>query len=168
MKEEFKKGDIVFVSDSGTTTGSEVWGHRPAVIVSNNICNTYSPVLEIVYLTTKERGKPLPTHIRTTHKGKSAIILCEQILSVSKDRLEVTGESITAEEMTNMNGGLSISLGLTDHNIANSIMKKWEFSVLREQTYEHTNENAINLKQELEKYKKLYELKCDEMQMLMS
>ena len=42
-------------------------GGRPAVIVSNDVCNEHSRVVEVVFLTTKEKP-PLPTHVKINSK----------------------------------------------------------------------------------------------------
>lgn len=44
------RGDIFYVNPS-ETVGSEQRSGRPAIIVSNPLCNEHSPVVEVVYLT---------------------------------------------------------------------------------------------------------------------
>ena len=55
------RGEIYYVHET-ETTGSEQYGGRPAIIVSNNVGNEHSPVVEVVYLTTQEK-RQLPTHV---------------------------------------------------------------------------------------------------------
>ena len=43
------RGDIFYVNLS-ETVGSEERSGRPAIIVSNRLCNKHSPVVEVVYL----------------------------------------------------------------------------------------------------------------------
>jgi len=58
------RGDIVYVrNDVGKATGSEWSKNRPAIIVSNDACNKFSPVVEVVYTTTSRRKHLLPTHV---------------------------------------------------------------------------------------------------------
>lgn len=47
---EIMRGDIFYVNRS-ETVGSEQRSGRPAIIVSNPVCNEHSPVVEVVYLT---------------------------------------------------------------------------------------------------------------------
>ena len=53
------RGDIFYVNPS-ETVGSEQRSGRPAIIVSNPLCNEHSPVVEVVYLTCQYK-KPMPT-----------------------------------------------------------------------------------------------------------
>ena len=104
------RGDIFYVKQFVRVTGSEQTAERPAVIVSNNTGNYHSEMCEVVYLTTKEK-KPLPTHVDVMCKIPSTA-MCEQIYSVSQERLGDFVRSCTAEEMDAIDKALMISLGL--------------------------------------------------------
>ena len=58
--------------------GSEQGGGRPAVVVSNDMCNRYSPVITVVFLTTREK-KDLPTHVQIKSSRYDSTALCEQV-----------------------------------------------------------------------------------------
>ena len=106
------RGEIYYIE--GTTfTGSEVGGNRPAIIVSNNTGNVHSSVVEVVYLTTKPK-KPLPTHVQIFSSKVPSTALCEQIVTVSKDRIKDRMGALTEKEMQNLDAALIISLGLAD------------------------------------------------------
>lgn len=105
-----RRGDIYYVCENDHTTGCEQSGCRPAVIVSNNVGNKYSPVVSVVYLTAKPK-KPLPTHVDVECRRKS-IALCEQVYTVSKDRLGDYVRSLTDEEVERVNQALISALGL--------------------------------------------------------
>lgn len=83
---KFTRGEIYYIH-SFPTCGSEQRSGRPAIIVSNNENNTHSEVIEVCYLTLKEKN-PLPTHV-FIDRGPclNSTILCEQITSVSVDRI---------------------------------------------------------------------------------
>lgn len=83
---KFMRGEIYYVH-SFPTCGHEQRSGRPAVIVSNNENNAHSGVVEICYLTLQEKT-PLPTHI-FIDRGPciNSTVLCEQITSVSTDRI---------------------------------------------------------------------------------
>lgn len=104
------RGDIVIVRNDTTATGHEQNGDRPAIIVSNNLCNKHSPVIEIVYLTTKQKSK-LPTHTPILH-NKISTALCEAVYSVDKSRIYRIVGHITEQEQKNINRALKISLDL--------------------------------------------------------
>lgn len=109
-KGNVKRGDIYFVV-GGEATGSEQGADRPAIVVSNNAGNKYSPVVELVYLTTGKKSK-LPTHVFIGSAPRPSIALCEQIVTVCKSRLERRMGSATEEEMKNIDKALSKSLGI--------------------------------------------------------
>ena len=93
-----RRGDIVYVHDQGTSTGSEWSKDRTAIIVSNNLCNEYSPVVEVVYTTTSPRKRLLPTHVIMHSTPLNSIALCEAVYSVDKSRIErVIGHCSTSE-----------------------------------------------------------------------
>ena len=104
------RGEIYWVK-CAAACGSETRKDRPALIVSNELCNKHSPVVEIVYLTTKEK-KPLPTHVETYRGGRKQTVLCEQIQSVSKERIGERLWRLDQEEMKEVDRALAVSLGL--------------------------------------------------------
>ena len=105
------RGDIVYVH-IGDSTGSEWRKDRPAIIVSNNLCNKHSPVIEVVYTTTKRRKNLLPTHVVIHSTPDKSIALCESIYSVDKARIEKKIGQCTPSEIGRINHALEISLGL--------------------------------------------------------
>lgn len=90
--DKIRRGDIVYVEKYGASAGSEQYADRPALVVSNDKCNIHSDVVEVVYLTTA---------------------LCEQITSISKLRVKNFMCAASAEEMTQIDIALLISLDLT-------------------------------------------------------
>ncbi len=106
-----KRGHVYYVNYDNNYTGHEMAAGRPAIIVSNDTNNRHSNVFEIVYLTTKPKTD-LPTHtiIRSTKKLSTA--LCEQITTVSSERLGEYVCTLTDSEMAAVDACLAISLGL--------------------------------------------------------
>ena len=107
------RGDIFFVTGNKKSYGSEQKQDRPAVVVSNDMANKHSTVVEVVFLTSAEKTKDLPTHVEVKCQIMS-IALCEQVNSVSKDRLDRYIRSCTEKEMKAIDEALMISLGLKD------------------------------------------------------
>jgi len=104
-----RKGDVVLIRKSDGV-GHEQKGTRPAIVVSNNICNKYSSVIEVVFITTKSKHN-LPTHVSvTTHKMSTA--LCEAVYSIDKKRIIDTWGRIDKKTMREINKALMISLEL--------------------------------------------------------
>jgi mRNA-degrading endonuclease toxin of MazEF toxin-antitoxin module len=84
---------------------------RPGVIVSNDILNDTSTVVEVVYLSTK-LWKKMPTHATIEATGLTSVAKCEQIDSVSKERLGKYCGTCTDEEMEAIDRALLCSLGI--------------------------------------------------------
>lgn len=110
--EKIRRGDIVYVEKYGAAAGSEQYADRPALIVSNDKCNIHSDVIEVVYLTTAPKTD-LPTHVKIRSTSKESTALCEQITSISKLRVKNFMCAASAEEMTQIDIALLISLDLT-------------------------------------------------------
>lgn len=110
-EEEIFRGEIYYVYPSGVGVGSEQSAGRPAIVVSNDKANQYSPVIEMVYLTTQPKNS-LPTHVDITSAERPSIALCEQIHSVSKNRVGGFIAKCTDKEMALIDGALCVSLGI--------------------------------------------------------
>lgn len=108
-----RRGDIFYVYGT-EATGSEQRGDRPAIIVGNDIGNKHSPVVEIVYLTTRQKTR-LPTHIKISTALRPSTALCEQIYSVCKSRLGQHIGHVTEQEMDDINKALAISVGIREN-----------------------------------------------------
>ena len=91
MIDEFKiKRGNVFIADLDPTVGSEQYGRRPVVILSNDLNNKYSPTILVAPLTKILKKTKLPTHImiRKNYFLKyDSLILLEQIRTIDKSRL---------------------------------------------------------------------------------
>lgn len=80
------------------------------MIVSNDVCNDVSPVIEVIFLTSRKKH-PLPTHVNVQCELYSTA-LCEQITSVDKTRLlEYVGRA-SPEEMQQIDEAIKVSLGI--------------------------------------------------------
>ena len=107
-----KRGEIYFITPNQVVTGSEQSGGRPGIIVSNDIGNKYSAVVEVVYTTTQNK-RPLPTHVELTATPRRSLALCEQIVTVAKQRVGDYVGRLSIKEMELVDRALAISLGLT-------------------------------------------------------
>lgn len=107
---EIKRGDIWYVSKDNYT-GCEQAAGRPAIIVSNEKNNASSKTVEVVYMTTQPK-KDLPTHVLIRSSERESTALCEQITTVSVDRLLGYKGHLTPAEMTNVEVAMLISLEL--------------------------------------------------------
>lgn len=112
-----KRGEVYFV-DLPKVGGSIQHGLRPVVVVSNDINNKFSTVINVVILTSKPK-RMLPPHVLievgdTNFLVKESIACCEQILLVEKNRFQqgnrkgILGEAV----MDKINVGMQIQLGM--------------------------------------------------------
>ena len=114
------RGDMYFIAASGNPTiGSEQRAGRPGIIVSNNMGNYNSNTVEVVYLTTREKN-PLPTHVKVDCRGTESTALCEQICSVSKDRILDYCGTLTQDELQELEEAMLVSLGITRKVVAST------------------------------------------------
>lgn len=84
-----RNGDIFMARLDEDVEGSLQSGFRPVLVVSNDKANCYSPVINIVPITSKLGKKKLPTHVLLKECGlvRQSVILAEQITSINKSRL---------------------------------------------------------------------------------
>ena len=127
-----KRGEMFYISRGGVSyNGSEQHSDRPAVVVSNDKNNENSNVVEVVYMTTQPKTD-LPTHVTVRSTGRPSTVLCEQVYSVSTERIGTYIGECSDKEMENIDIALMISLQL-DGNMKTS--KKYN-----ETTLEYTGE----------------------------
>ena len=108
---QYHRGDIVYIFDNMFTTGSEIRGDRPAVVVSRDRYNQCSQVIEVVYLTTAAK-KLMQTHVPVLSSGRLSTAVCEQISSVDKSRIGKIHGKCTEQEMISIDQALHYSLAL--------------------------------------------------------
>lgn len=107
------RGEIYYIKGPKKTTGSEQAGSRPGIIVSNNTGNQASTIAEVVYLTGTWK-RPLPTHVKIRSCRIPSIALCEQVDTVSQERIGRFMGHVTEEEQAAVDRALRISLGLEE------------------------------------------------------
>jgi len=91
-----EQGDIITL-EFNPQAGHEQKGHRPALVVSNNIFNNYTGIAVVCPITRTNRGFPLHVSLdeRTATTG---VIMCEQAKSLDiKARKAVYKEKAPAD-----------------------------------------------------------------------
>lgn len=114
------RGDIYYI-EPYQTEGSEQRAGRPAIIVSNDLANKHSPVVEVVYLTTQPKID-MPTHVIIRSAARESTALCEQITSVAKTRIGDYVSTLTPDELQRINLALLTSLDLTLEPVRDSAL----------------------------------------------
>ena len=125
--DDIRRGEIFYIARGGATNGSEQFADRPAVVVSNDENNKHSGVIEVVYMTTQPKTD-LPTHVTIRSTGRISTVLCEQVSSVSTERVNNYIGQVSEQEMKNIDIALMISLQLDgdskSHKQYNETIKK--------------------------------------------
>lgn len=117
-----ERGDIFYINKSASTHGSEQIAGRPGIIVSNVKNNEYSEIFEVVYTTTQEKN-PLPTHVTIRSTPRVSTALCEQITTVSLERLGDYIGKVSKSEMSNLETAMLISLDLYAEQVREKIVE---------------------------------------------
>lgn len=148
----YKRGEIFYIERAGDSYGSEQQAGRPAIVVSNDKNNEYSSTLEVVYLTTQPKTE-LPTHIDIRSTKKNSIALCEQVHTVSVQRVGDFVGNCSEYELQMIDAALLISLGI-------DFEKQQEESkqeVVKPETSKGSGDVVVRLTAERDIYKTLYE-----------
>lgn len=99
-------------------------GARPGIIVSNDVGNKHAPIVEVVYLTSREK-KLMPTHVRIKSSPIPSIALCEQIETVYKKRIGKYLAKATMDEMKQIDKALAVSIGLGGNMKMSDYVREW-------------------------------------------
>ena len=89
MVDRPRRGEIYW-TDFEPVQGSEQGGLRPAVVIQNDLGNLASTVTIVAAITSKMPPKQYPFHVRIPDGllPKPSVVLCNQIRTVSKERLD--------------------------------------------------------------------------------
>lgn len=120
---EYHRGEIFFINE-GESSGSEQGGARPGIIVSNDVGNKHAPIVEVVYLKSREK-KLMPTHVRIKSSPIPSIALCEQIETVYKKRIGKYLAKATMDEMKQIDKALAVSIGLGGNMKMSDYVREW-------------------------------------------
>lgn len=118
------RGQIYYVYPRDCEIGSEQKSGRPAIVVSNDVGNEYSRVVEVVFLTTRDK-KPLPTHVAINSARHPSIALCEQIDTVDKERIGNYINEVTQAELKEIERALLISLDIASNIKGSKALETW-------------------------------------------
>jgi mRNA interferase MazF len=113
---EPQRGELWWV-DWAPGRGSEQTGYRPAIVVQTDAANLNPRYPNTIVVTVSTRGRDVPTHVRiepTPANGlrQTSFAKCEQLLTVSKDRLTTCLGRLTPAEMQQVASALHLVLDL--------------------------------------------------------
>jgi mRNA interferase MazF len=109
-----KRGDVYY-ANLDPCIGSEQKGHRPVVVIQNDIGNMYSPTT-IAAMITSSQKKKLPTHVHVedieSGLTKDSIVMLEQIRTIDKKRLSTMLGHVSDKTMELIENAALCSLGI--------------------------------------------------------
>ena len=111
---QIKRGQIYY-ADLSPVIGSEQGGHRPVLIIQNDIGNRYSPTIIAAVITSRHTKANLPTHVWLNAEcglPKDSMVECEQVRTLDKKRLKEFMGTVSQEVMKEIDMAIKISLGV--------------------------------------------------------
>lgn len=85
-------------------------GTRPVVVVSNDTCNTYSPVVTVVPFTTSIK-RPYPQQVPVIFNGSVSVAIADQLTSIPVSELERFVCTLQDFQMEQVDKAIAVQLG---------------------------------------------------------
>jgi mRNA interferase MazF len=113
-----RRGELYWV-DWSPGRGSEAGGRRPALIVQRDAGNRAATYPNTVVVAVSSQGHEIPLHVRirpTRENGLKNVsfVKCEQIFTISKDRLGARLGRLRADELAQVGEALRLNLALDE------------------------------------------------------
>ena len=115
MEIEFPKRGQIWVLRLDPTVGAEIKKTRPALIISNDICNKYTATVTVLPITSQASGvQPFEVSLSPPEGGllKDSKIKSQQIRTVDKSRLVKLIGAISQEKLRQTEQALLIHLDI--------------------------------------------------------
>ncbi len=78
----------IYWANLNPTVGRKQAGHRPVLVISNDIENQMD-IVTIIPITSRKKGRKIyPNEVLITLNNKEAILLCHQVRTISKNRID--------------------------------------------------------------------------------
>jgi mRNA interferase MazF len=111
-----RRGELFWI-DWSPARGSEAGGRRPALIVQRDAGNLAAHYPNTVVVAVSSHGKEIPFHVRLKPSRENGLknvcfVKCEQILTVSKERLGARLGRLRQDEMQRVDEALRLNLAL--------------------------------------------------------
>ena len=114
MPLDIKRGEMYY-ADLSPAVGSEQYGIRPVLNISNNTGNRFSPTIVVAAITSKSKKISLPTHYPLpAGNGLDApsVVLLEQVRTIDKIRLRQHIGQLDEFTMKGIDRAIAVSMGL--------------------------------------------------------
>ena len=111
-----RRGQIWLV-DWSPGRGSEQLGKRPALVVQTDAANTNPRYPNTIVLTLSTKGLAVATHVALVPDARNGLreptwVKCEQVLTISKQRLIAHWGAISPADMHKVEKALKAALGI--------------------------------------------------------
>lgn len=110
----------VYYADLGSGVGSEQGGHRPVVIVSNEINNKFASTVTVVPITARIGRTKIPTHVDlgfALNPDRKSIALIEQIRTIDRNRLMDLVATLDETTIEKIDCAIEFQMGLGKYDI---------------------------------------------------
>jgi len=102
-RSDVRRGQIWLV-DWSPGRGSEQLGTRPALVIQTDAANANARYPNTIVLTLRTKGLPVATHVEVAPDARNGLretswVKCEQILTISKDRLMTLWGSLSTRDL---------------------------------------------------------------------
>src|SRR4051794_35097832 len=116
MPASFPQRGEMYYADLEPVLGSEQGGHRPVLIIQNDVNNQYSPVVIVASMTSAPAKGNYPTDVLLqpgiTGRSRQSRVQLNQIRTIDKRRLGRYIGRLDATQIAQVDDALKISLGL--------------------------------------------------------
>jgi len=110
--QQIKKGEVYLI-DLKDTYSNVQSGIRPCLVIQNDCGNSHSPTVIVVPITSKLKKTKMPVHVVVNQNNNLEMILCECILTVSKEQIKHYLRTFDSNIMNQVNEALEVSLGIS-------------------------------------------------------
>ena len=109
-----KRGEI-WLLDSSPARGSEQAGFRPALVIQTDAANSNPAYPNTIVLAVSTKGKSVPFHISVKPNRRNGLtepsfVKCEQVLTVTKERLVRKLGTMEEGQLQQVNRGVRLVL----------------------------------------------------------
>jgi len=115
-----ERGSVILVNFKSDGMDSEIRGLHPALVLSNNINNKYSGIINVAPLTSSRTKSNIPVHVRVgvEDKLKTESLICLELTdNISKRRCLIDGRfviicKLSEQKMEEVDRKLKVQMGL--------------------------------------------------------
>lgn len=108
-----RRGDIWWL-DWSPGRGSEQLGQRPALVIQNDLGNSYGPTTIVVSVTTRGKRYPFIVPISASESGlpEDSFVNLSQVMTIDQVRLVRKSGRLDQAKMSEIDKAIEVSLGL--------------------------------------------------------